>query len=506
MNKPTDEQKLAVEQALKGDSFKIMAYAGAGKTSTLRLIGNYALANKKGIYLAFNKAIAEEAQTKFDRGNIECKTFHSLAFRGVPKWLTAKMKNNRVWPDALVKIYDLPHFKDAPIKEIKVKKNEKPCRDISARDVAVWIENTVANFTKTNDPFITVEHFKNPDWLDDENNEYAKSLVDLAQKHWDDLITEGNSFKIGHDVYLKYWAMNSPFIPANFILFDEAQDADPLILSVMAKQKHAQLIYVGDRHQQIYGWRGAVNAMQDLDMPCVRLTQSFRFGENVAACANLILTRVLGETAPLIGFDIIKDQVSLSKLENPDAILCRTNGNAFAVAVAEIGKKRRVKLEMDTAAIKKFIEACVKLQNKQNQDHPDLDGFEYWSEVLTYIKEYPKADIAPMVNLMVNHDPVMLIHAANASSEKDYDVVVCTAHKSKGLEWDHVELSNDFKFSILDGAIKISDDEARLIYVAMTRAKKTLDVSAIPELFIALNWVETSKAIESNDESVKKLY
>ena len=46
MNKPTDEQKLAVEQALKGDSFKIMAYAGAGKTSTLRLIGNYALANK----------------------------------------------------------------------------------------------------------------------------------------------------------------------------------------------------------------------------------------------------------------------------------------------------------------------------------------------------------------------------------------------------------------------------------------------------------------------------
>jgi L-asparaginase II len=41
------------------------------------------------------------------------------------------------------------------------------------------------------------------------------------------------------------------------------------------------VIYVGDAHQQIYAWRGAVNAMQQLPLPESRLTTSFRFGEQM---------------------------------------------------------------------------------------------------------------------------------------------------------------------------------------------------------------------------------
>ena len=35
---PTDEQLSALTMAMTGDSFKIVAYAGAGKTTTLKLI------------------------------------------------------------------------------------------------------------------------------------------------------------------------------------------------------------------------------------------------------------------------------------------------------------------------------------------------------------------------------------------------------------------------------------------------------------------------------------
>jgi superfamily II DNA or RNA helicase len=62
--RPTDEQLAAIDQAKRGESFKVMAYAGSGKTTTLQLISEQ-LRQQKGLYLAFNKAIADEARSKF---------------------------------------------------------------------------------------------------------------------------------------------------------------------------------------------------------------------------------------------------------------------------------------------------------------------------------------------------------------------------------------------------------------------------------------------------------
>ncbi len=67
-----------------------------------------------------------------------------------------------------------------------------------------------------------------------------------------------------------------------------------------SKQRNTQVIYVGDAHQQIYAWRGAINAMQQLPLPESRLTTSFRFGQEIALTANAILG-ALNETVPLLG-------------------------------------------------------------------------------------------------------------------------------------------------------------------------------------------------------------
>ena len=78
--KITDEQQYAVDLAKAGHSFKIAAFAGTGKTTTLRAIAN-AMQGKRGLYLSFNKATADEAAQSFPR-HVECKTAHSLAYAG----------------------------------------------------------------------------------------------------------------------------------------------------------------------------------------------------------------------------------------------------------------------------------------------------------------------------------------------------------------------------------------------------------------------------------------
>ena len=70
---------------------------------------------------------------------------------------------------------------------------------------------------------------------------------------------------------------------ADFILLDEAQDTNPVVLDVLRRQS-AQMVYVGDKYQQIYEWRGAVNAMEQMATDGVTyLTMSFRFGPVIAA-------------------------------------------------------------------------------------------------------------------------------------------------------------------------------------------------------------------------------
>jgi hypothetical protein len=56
--KPTDEQLSAIELFADQRNLKINAFAGTGKTATLRMIAEYA-SGRRGLYLAFNRAIAE---------------------------------------------------------------------------------------------------------------------------------------------------------------------------------------------------------------------------------------------------------------------------------------------------------------------------------------------------------------------------------------------------------------------------------------------------------------
>ena len=85
-----------------------------------------------------------------------------------------------------------------------------------------------------------------------------------ANHVWSRMCDPNDVLPLGHDGYLKLWALSKPRIAADFILLDEAQDTNPVVLGVLQSQQ-AQLVYVGDRYQQIYEWRGAVNAMEQIE-------------------------------------------------------------------------------------------------------------------------------------------------------------------------------------------------------------------------------------------------
>ena len=77
----TSEQAHAVDLFKTSQLLKISAFAGTGKTSTLTAVAKST--SRRGLYLAFNKSIAEEARAKFPN-SVDCRTTHSLALRTVP--------------------------------------------------------------------------------------------------------------------------------------------------------------------------------------------------------------------------------------------------------------------------------------------------------------------------------------------------------------------------------------------------------------------------------------
>jgi hypothetical protein len=68
---------------------------------------------------------------------------------------------------------------------------------------------------------------------------------------------------------------------------------------------------------------------------------------------------------------------------------------------------------------------------------------------------------------------------SNPVPEAQCDLVISTAHKAKGCEWDTVQLATDFPEPSEAG---LSVEEWRLLYVAVTRARVGLDITGVAAL------------------------
>jgi superfamily I DNA/RNA helicase len=466
---PTAEQGLIIEAArqLRGQ-LVVEAGAGCGKTSSLAMVA--ATKKGRGQYTALNSSLVKESAAKFG-GNIACNTTHSLAFRQVGKRYAHRLEGRRVRSSEIARILGV---RDMPLGE----------KVLPADYLASCVMQAVKRFRQSADPAITAKHFKYIDGIDTptdgkrtySNNEAVRAYLEpFAAKAWADISSEHGVLPFSHDDYVKVWQLDKPRIYADYILLDEAQDTAEVFLDILRQQK-APLILVGDSAQQIYEWRGAVNAMASFsDAPRKYLSQSFRFGPAIADVANRVLDTLENPTQlRLRGLESIPSRIE--RLDDPTAVLCRTNASAVGTLLNALVEENRPHLIGGGADVIAFVEAAQQLQRGQATSHPDLACFSSWCEVQQYVREDEGEDLKLMVKIIDGFGTEAILQALRSMvPESQADLVISTAHKAKGREWDRVQLASDFP-----ARDRCDDADRKLLYVAVTRAKLVLDVTRCP--------------------------
>ena len=237
---PTPEQTAILDAFGAGDTVTIVAAAGSGKTTSLRMIAE-AAGLRKGLYVAYNKAIASDADASFPSGTL-CKTAHALAYRAIGCQYRDRLNGPRV-----------PAMEAARILKINEALKVSD-HSIQPKHAARLAQETVQRFCHSSEDEVQPWHVPAVPGLEGipERSAVRGFILPFARRAWEDLRQTAGQLRFTHDVYLKIWGLSRPQLPYDFILFDEAQDANPVVLAVVRDQGHAQLIAVGDPNQAIY--------------------------------------------------------------------------------------------------------------------------------------------------------------------------------------------------------------------------------------------------------------
>ncbi|WP_159398758.1 UvrD-helicase domain-containing protein [Streptomyces sp. MJM8645] len=601
---PTVEQSLIHEAvARRGLNAAVMALAGTGKSSTLKQLSRR-MPGKKIDYLAFNRSVAEEAKQAKAKGeyadNVTPQTANGMAFRAVNKRYQdagrdlgqrlpqdgdggAKRQTAQTVAD-LMRVYDWVEY--APGKSLKPSSAAYQARDLVAR----WCQSA--------DEEMGPQHLNLPPWIEEEHRDALfEALKPIADRMWADVLDPHGKLTYDQDYIVKQWALSGFKVDSDVIFFDEAQDVNPVLDGVVraAMGQGVQVVAVGDSNQSIYGFRGATDALARFPVDArLTLTQSFRFGPEIAEAGNRFL-RLSGTEMRLKGLAGKQSWITELGPDDADAVLCRTNATAVIEAIDALDRGKRVAVAGGLDEIRKFVEAARQLQAGEKTNHKDLADFAAWDDVVEYVEQESEAagSMRTLVQLIENDtdgkldrllesgglasdirvsddgerlwisgtrfgdpdheaftrwlkdsksngfgklawddqskrwyyqpgthtvtnrrsgrswtvkNPAGNRDAALAAvktyidqhshapedgeggivgEHQDPDVVISTAHKSKGLEWRRVRIADDFRGPELtesgeyDLTTMPSDEDLRLSYVAVTRATETLDAGGL---------------------------
>lgn len=476
MIKLTDRQLQVLDAVRKGhQEISVVAYAGSGKTTTLKYVADVLNEQgENGLYIAFNRDIVNEALKKMPE-NIKSSTAHSLAYRAVGVHYKHRL-NTRLTGKRLAGDY---------LKLTCGVDPGKPLIPLTVAQTGYLVLDTIRRFCYSNDPEMKLRHVPSLKGADqDAARSVKEQILPLAKKTWEMMADRKHSIPVTHDVYLKLWALSNPDPGYDTILLDEAQDTNPVLLGVLKghTQRGGRLILVGDPYQKIYGWRMAENVMAKFpDAEQINLVHTFRFGPTIAKYANLALF-ACGAKEPLVGCGNPDGSVTLGGNEATDAILFRGNSAMFSEAISLIEQGKRIKIPLSNInEMNATIRDMIALREGRRPSGLDLAAFETWSDLTDYVENASDAgELRTLVKLFEKHGGYVLQNILEKLKyvQDDYDVVLSTGHKAKGLEWDSVKVFDDMKPSLPGRTdkngdpIPVSEEENNLYYVAITRGRK----------------------------------
>lgn len=484
---PNPEQERILDAFDGEDDIIIEAGAGTGKTSTLIMMTDE-YPNLHYLYIAFNNAVVQEAKGRFHR-RVRVSTAHALAM----SWMYNSTERNERLIGKLNDGFHYDHVVAGRLFGGKFKEYVEVETETKTRTIGPLLMSRMAlaalrQYCQSAEGELGPQHLVRPETLSPEVWEgharaaLAPYVVPGAQRALEDVWDpSGETVQFTHETYLKLWQLSHPELSKQYdvILLDEAQDASPVIADVVMRQQgRSQLVMVGDSSQAIYGWTGAVDALKLFQAAhpqgrVLPLTHSYRFGAEVAASANKVL-EALGSEMQLVGAGgPSKVELEGEPFAGVDAVLVRTNAGGIKEALAATEAGLLPALKADTKSMLGFFTAAQKLIGGKRSQHPALEGFGTWGEFEEFVDRNHSAAaeyglLTSLIDAYGVDALVRLLTRVQGVSEARADVVISTAHKVKGLEWDRVRLGEDFSDEVVEPA------ELMLVYVALTRAREVL--------------------------------
>ena len=478
----TSEQQAVLDT---NSNLVINAVAGSGKTSTLIEYAKTRPGNSKILYLAFNKTVKTEAIQKFAAAgvnNVRVETAHSLAYDHIVKGSGYKLVQS-------YKCYEWCEL-------LNIKTGDRHADFVLANHVGKFVSYYC------NSKATRIQDLNYADIVSDPKAAtFVKNLYAQIEGFARTALVKMEKSEIGitHDFYLKKFHLNGPTLAFDYILFDEGQDASAAMLDVFLNQQ-AKKIIVGDMHQQIYGWRFAINSLQQVDFPVFNLSNSFRFNEEIAMVANKILLWKdhlrLTPSIKINGVGIPADTI------HSKAVLGRTNLKLLLNAILKWQEGNLTKLFFE-GNINSYTFAdegaslydVLHLYNGRIGSIKDklIAEMKSMKELEEYIEKTEDTSLSVIVEAVKqfgNQLPTSINELKNhhAASKEEADLIFSTVHRCKGMEYDEVTLLNDFmteeklKRSIdQNGGENIREqdknrlaEEINVLYVAATRARNKL--------------------------------
>jgi len=460
----TEEQAAVVDAVRSGEELVVVqAYAGSGKTHTLTEVARAAVAQGKDVlYLVFNRSMRDEAKQKFKQAGlpgVKVLTAHQLARRNT----IGRLKK---------KIADHPYqLYPAVRREIPWTRR---CSDAAAALVAGLV-----GFAHSPDRAPTLEHVPLERRVQLLRCGLEREEVEEAlSRLWRRIVDPGSRFFLLHDFYLKYFHLSGGEVPYDVILYDEAQDANAPMGETVLRQP-AQKVFVGDAYQSIYGWRGAVNALERLGGRRLYLSRTFRFGPEIAAPANRVLA-LLGEKVLMRANPALPGRVRVGATPSGSrvAALVRSNAEAVeALRALRAAGHRVIRFVRDPKFLEPLTEVVhLRLGLPLRKGSP-LQGFT-WRTLRRAVERDPAGygELRTLVRLVDRGALLRDLERAVRVKPSEADAVVSTVHQAKGLEWDRVWIQSGFRLTDEQG--RPNRAELMLLYVALTRARLELFLPA----------------------------
>jgi F-box protein 18 (helicase) len=513
-----DLTKEQIEIINSSGDIKINAVAGSGKTTTVIEYAKSRPKQSRILYLVFNKSVKLEAARKFEKiglDNVKVETAHSLAYKYI-----VRQNGYKVLPQG---------YKTNELAELlKLKGNgEKHTEYVVANHINKFISYYCnSDRQKVNDL----------NYLDTITDNKAKIFVG---KFYEYIVNQTRlllakmdkgEIDITHDFYLKKFQLSNPQLPYDYILFDEGQDASAAMLDIFLKQKAIKVI-VGDTHQQIYGWRFAVNSLEKADFKNYYLSTSFRFGQDIANLSTAVL-KLKGELGEFKPIEI--NGKGNSKGIKTKAVIARTNLGLLLKAIEYVVEKKEVKQIYFEGNINSYTYAddgaslydVLNLYNGKKRLIKDklIRSMKDMGDLEDYIKKSEDNQLGMMVEIVKEYEnkiPILIKaikekHVQN--DEKEHaEMIFSTVHRCKGMEYDAVQIVNDFiseeKIKKLKDENRIDEtnsakinEEINLLYVAVTRAKSMVYIpeTLLPADFPKSPHIHSLKIISKEEKEQKR--